>query len=233
MIIGILQCDSVRPEYRDQFDNYPQMFQDLFHSVAPGIETIVYNVEEHEYPEDIDACDAYITTGSKASVYEGHDWIQTLQDFIVKLHAHDKKLVAVCFGHQLVAQAFGGATQKSDKGWGVGVHSMDIHVNKPWMTPGATVVDIIVSHQDQVHMLPEGAELIAGHPFCPNSMYLLNDRILCMQGHPEFSPEYAETMMRHRREMIGEETFNTGIESLQKPVDDNLLAQWVVQFFKD
>jgi len=230
MKIGILQCDSIHPDYRDRFDDYPSMFRDLLQQVDPDIETAVYDVEKGQYPDDIAACDAYITTGSKASVYEDREWIRTLQDFIVSLYEQDKKLAAVCFGHQLVARAFGGMTQKSDKGWGVGVHTIDIHTRKPWMDPHRHSVEIIVSHQDQVLVLPEGAELIAGSPFCPNSMYIYNDRILCLQGHPEFSHDYAEAMMRHRREAIGEDTFVTGIDSLQHPVDNRLLARWLVQF---
>ena len=124
MIIGILQCDSIRSEYQDRFDNYPEMIQSLIKRVAPQIETIIYDVEHNEYPYDIQVCNAYITTGSKASVYENHAWIQTLQDFIHRLYENDKKLVAICFGHQLVAQTLGGKTAKSDKGWGVGVHTM-------------------------------------------------------------------------------------------------------------
>jgi GMP synthase-like glutamine amidotransferase len=230
MKIGILQCDSILPDYRDRFDDYPQMIRDLLQRVDPDIETLVYDVENGEYPDDIDACDAYITTGSKASVYEDREWIRTLQDFIVQLYQQEKKLAAICFGHQLVAQAFGGDTQRSDKGWGVGVHSIDIHTHKPWMDPHRDSIGVLVSHQDQVLLLPEGAELIAGNPFCPHSMFVYDDRILCIQGHPEFSHDYAEAVMRRRREAIGEDRFNSGIESLQSTADSELLARWLVQF---
>ncbi|MFV2057620.1 MAG: GMP synthase, partial [Thiohalomonadales bacterium] len=159
MIIGILQCDSIRAEYQDQFDNYPEMFQVLLKKVAPHIETIIYDVEHNEYPNNIQVCDAYITTGSKSSVYEEHAWIKTFQDFVVKLYENRKKLAAICFGHQLVAQALNGQTQKSAKGWGVGVQNIDIYSHKPWMTPKKEHINVLVSHQDQVVKLPEDAEL--------------------------------------------------------------------------
>jgi len=206
------------------------MIQELFKRVAPDIETIVYDVEHNEYPNDIEMCDAYITTGSKASVYDQHAWIQTLQAFILTLAEHNKKLVAICFGHQLVAQALGGKTTKSDKGWGVGVHSMAIQTHKPWMTPNKEHIQVIVSHQDQVVELPTGAELIASSRFCPNSMYVINEQVLSMQGHPEFNADYAETMMQTRRKRIGEQTFAAGIASLQNPTDELLLAKWIIQF---
>ena len=46
-------------------------------------------------------------------------WIGRLKDF---LHAAKGQaaLVGVCFGHQVMAQAFGGKVIKSPKGWGLG-----------------------------------------------------------------------------------------------------------------
>ena len=230
MIIGILQCDSIRSEYRDRFDNYPEMFRRLIRQVAPEIETIVYDVEHHEYPNNIEVCDAYITTGSKASVYENHAWIQALQTFIRRLFEQDKKLVAICFGHQLVAQTLGGKTMKSDRGWGVGVHTMNMQVNKSWMLPGKDQVNVLVSHQDQVVELPTGAELIASNDFCPNSMYTVNQNILSIQGHPEFSADYAGTMMETRREQIGETAYSTALASFENSTDELLLIRWILQF---
>ena len=32
------------------------------------------------------------------------------------------KLVGLCFGHQIMAQAFGGRVEKSERGWGLGLH---------------------------------------------------------------------------------------------------------------
>jgi len=45
---------------------------------------------------------------------------------IAHLNDQAKRLVGICFGHQLVAQAFGGKTEKSEKGWGVGVHTCKV-----------------------------------------------------------------------------------------------------------
>ena len=31
-------------------------------------------------------------------------------------------MVGICFGHQVMAEALGGHVEKSDKGWGAGLH---------------------------------------------------------------------------------------------------------------
>lgn len=232
MKIGILQTDSVRPELIDQFGDYPDMFQLLFSKVDPTLSFETYDVQHGEYPNTIHACDAYLTTGSKASVYDGENWIKTLLDYIVKLNNHNKKLLAVCFGHQLVAEAYGGKTEKSSIGWGVGVHTVEVQTKPSWMRPESDSFNVVVSHQDQVTQLPDNARLIAGNDFCPNGMFQLGDNILTIQGHPEFSKPYAEVMMQYRADIIGATTFKEGIESLQKTVDDLTIARWFVEFLK-
>ena len=232
MKIGILQTDSVRPELIEQFGDYPDMFQLLFSSIDPELEFETYDVQHGKYPNTIHDCDAYVTTGSKASVYDNEAWIRTLKDYLILLNAQNKKLLAVCFGHQLVAETFAGKTEKSPKGWGVGVHTVQVQNNKSWMQPELNSFNVVVSHQDQVVQLPKDAELIAGNEFCPYGMFQLSSNILTIQGHPEFSKPYAETMMNYRAAIIGETTLSEGIASLQKPVDDLAIARWFIEFAK-
>jgi len=229
--LGILQCDSVLEEYQNKFGNYPQMFIDLFKQIDPNIDLQVYNVEFGEYPGSPEECDAYITTGSKASVYEELPWLAEFKTFIRRLHDKKIKLAGVCFGHQLIADTFGGKTEKSDKGWGVGVSINKIITQQPWMHPPLEQLNIIVSHQDQVIRLPENAELLASSEFCPNYMFQLDDTIVSLQGHPEFSKEYSETLMTHRQVKIGETAYKRAIESLKLDTHEIIYARWLLNFF--
>lgn len=230
MKIGILQTDSVLDQFQAQYGNYPDMFIRLLRRVSADLTFSVFDVQQGHYPTHINDCDAYLITGSKASVYEPLPWIATLQDFVVQLDRSGKKLIAVCFGHQLVAQAFGGVTEKSAKGWGVGVHSITVKRPKSWMNPALETINIVVSHQDQVSRLPEGSELIAGSEFCPNSLFQFGKHIITIQGHPEFSKDYAKAMMINRRQKISAEQFEQAMDSWQKPVDDLIVAKWFLQF---
>jgi len=232
MKIGILQCDSVRSQFQGQFGDYPEMITSLFYPLAPAFSYEVYDVVAGHYPASLDECDAYITTGSKASVYGGEAWIGALQTFIIRLRQAEIKLIAICFGHQLVAQAFGGKVSQSDKGWGVGVQAMNVTTTVPWMEalPIGGACQVLVSHQDQVLELPPEAELIAGSDFCPHAMFLLGETVFTIQGHPEFSKPYAEALMGFRRELLGASVYATGIDSLQLRTDEQLIAQWMISF---
>lgn len=84
------------------------MFVDLLLSVVRDIEWVIYDVEHGEFPENKDEVHAYIITGSRHGVNDGHAWILQLEEFVRQLHAAQKKVLGICFGHQLIAKALGG-----------------------------------------------------------------------------------------------------------------------------
>ena len=231
MKIGILQADSVREEFQSEFGDYPDMFIRLLCKFSEDVLTFeTYNVQEAVYPNHIDDCDVYIITGSRFSVYEDLHWIRRLESFVVELHAVKKKLVGICFGHQLVALALGGKAELAQAGWGVGVHTTKVVQNEEFMSPSKATFTAIVSHQDQVTKLPTGAECLAGSEFCPYAMTRIGDHILTFQGHPEFETAYSRKLIELRQEIIGEAVYSQGVESLTQKTDEGILAQWILRF---
>ena len=230
MKLGILKTDTVRPEWVEEHGEYPDMFTALLHKAAPNLEIHSYDMELQQYPADIDEVDAYLMTGSKFSVYEDKPWIPPLIDFVRELHARKKKLVGICFGHQLVAQALGGKTEKSDKGWGVGLHSHHFNTVPAWHEGDEARLDILVSHQDQVVKNADGAVGLAGSDFCENAVCQIGEHILTFQGHPEFVPTYSKKIMDLRRDKMGEEVYAAGVESLGGQHQGDRVARWIVNF---
>ena len=87
MKIGILQADSVRPEFREEFGNYPGMIQMLLEASRDEEEDLTfttYDVVQGEYPDELTACDGYVITGSASSVYDDEPWIHQLRKFVVR-----------------------------------------------------------------------------------------------------------------------------------------------------
>ena len=234
MRIGILETDTLQPDIEEKYGSYAEMFQSLFLSVNDQLEFTVYPVIESIYPENMDECDAYLITGSKSSAYDKEPWIKQLQNYIVALHKHRRKLIGICFGHQIIAQALGGLTEKSKKGWAVGNSISNVEQTKPWMgdvmTNAKKQFSLLVSHQDQVTSLPAQAELIATTIFCPNASFQIANHILTFQGHPEFSADYLIYLMNKRRDIIGEEKYKKAMDSLQNDQDALLVALWIVNF---
>ncbi len=97
MKLGILKTDAVRPEWVPEFGEYPDMFVALLGQLDPALEFIVYDVEQGEFPDDIDEVDAYLITGSKSSVYDDKPWITTLMEFVRELDRRQKATLAEAF----------------------------------------------------------------------------------------------------------------------------------------
>jgi len=229
--IGILDCDTLHEDLRKEYVSYSHMFQTLFMQVAPSVSFISYSVIEGVYPESPDECDGYIITGSKSSVYDNDEWLGNLSNYVRSLADHRKKMVGICFGHQLLAHVLGGRTSKSDKGWGVGAMQSEVIASPKWMQPSMASYSLLVSHQDQVVQLPPNASAIAMSSFCTHSAYQIEDYALGFQGHPEFTKDYSRRLMDMRRDRIPHEIIEEGINSLTEKTDHLMVAQWMINFF--
>lgn len=63
-----------------------------------------------------------------ASAYEDIPWINRLVDFTSQIpgkYPH-LKLIGICYGHQIIARAFGGKVEKNTKGWELGVRTVEL-----------------------------------------------------------------------------------------------------------
>jgi len=228
MHIGILQTDKVLPNFQAEHGDLPDMFQALFGQLEAHHSYTVYDAQS-SLPNDID-CAAYIITGSKCSVYDDSAWIRELAEFVAKILAAGRKIIGVCFGHQLMAHFFGGKVVPAAAGWAVGVHTSFVVEHNAWMNNAETQVALLSSHKDQVESLPEGATTYLSNDFCPIGGFTVGSQIITVQGHPEFSKGYAHELMTMRQSILGEKVFQAGVASLSQPTDELLVAQWLLAF---
>ena len=230
MKIAILKADTVLPEFAARYGEYPDMVIALFRQIDPNLEFVVHDVEREHYPEHTDGVDAWLITGSKASVYEDQRWIHMLEAFVRRLHRERRVIIGICFGHQLVAQALGGKTAKASAGWGVGVHTANWYHKPQWLDLDADQFSLLVSHQDQVTIPAEGSIVLGGSQFCPNAVCQVGSNVLTLQGHPEFTSAYSRELMDFRRERLGEASYQQGIASLAKATHHRGIARSIIAF---
>ena len=151
--------------------------------------------------------------------------------YVCSSHRARKKLIGICFGHQMVAHALGGSVDKSSKGWGLGVSESALTSPESWST-GGNKFNLLMSHQDQVTAPPENARVIASTKFCPILACQLEDHVLTFQGHPEFDKSYYYALMEVRRELLGDKLYSQALEGAKKPIDNSKVAQWIVNFLR-
>jgi GMP synthase-like glutamine amidotransferase len=224
MRIGILQCGEIPEALIPTHGGMADMIRRL---VPPGRESILQDVTQ-ALPESPTACDAWIVTGSAAGVYDDLPWIAPLKDFLVAARGR-AKLVGICFGHQVMAEAFGGRVVKSDKGWGIGLHRYEVTAPAPWME-GTGPIRIAASHQDQVVAPPPGARICLTSDFTPLAGLDYGDAI-SFQCHPEFTPDFSIALLEGRGELHGT-AGEAAIESLRTPDDAPRMRRWIARFLE-
>jgi GMP synthase-like glutamine amidotransferase len=228
--IGILAAGRPPSTLIPAHGDYTAMFQGLLE--GRGYEWASYDVQAGQYPDHPEDCDGYVLSGAAAGVYDGDPWIGELLTFLRAARGR-AKLVGVCFGHQAMAQAFGGQVIKSPKGWGIGLHTYGVAAHRPWMDH-APAFALAASHQDQVVELPPGATVLAGSDFCQMGTLAYDDGMaISCQLHPEFAPAYSTALIDGRRgQRFPEEQAAAAIESLKSPDDHERVAEWIGRFFE-
>ena len=184
MKIGILNADAVKPEFAEEFGEYPDMFAELLLAVDPGLDLVTYEVVQGEYPAHLDGVDAYIITGSKLSVYDEVPWVLRLKEFVMELHEAKKTLIGICFGHQMVAEALGGKTSASNAGWCVGVHRITPTAHAASYGLSSGPINLRANHKDQVTQLPPGGKVLASTEACPIASMGLGESYSDFSGPP-------------------------------------------------
>jgi GMP synthase-like glutamine amidotransferase len=225
--LGILKAGAP-PKGCERFGTYPQMFRRLLGEDA--YDYAAFAVDEGELPPAPQACDAYLVTGSSAGVYEDRPWIGPLKAFLNAARGR-AALVGICFGHQVMAEAFGGKVIRSPKGWGLGEQTYRVLAREPWMDDAAEI-RLPGSHQDQVVEVPPGADVVAGSDFTPIGALAWRDQpAMSIQLHPEFDPAYAIALIESRRgARLSDEQADRAIATYGTPDDRARVGGWIRAF---
>ena len=222
MKVAVLETGRPPGNLAEEFGDYPAMFGEL---LGPGFEIESFDVRAGEFPEPA-AHHVYMITGSPAGVYEDLPWIAPLEQFIRE--ADGAKMIGICFGHQVMAQALGGHVEKSDKGWGAGLHHYNVVRSERWIDSAGTIA-IPASHQDQVVIQPPNTDVVAASDFTPFAALAWSGRpAISFQFHPEFSPAFAKALIEKRYDAVPNP--DAAIASLDEPNDSARVGQWIRNF---
>ena len=158
--------------------------------------------------------DGLVVLGGSMSAHdEGeHPWLADLRELLRGVVADDVPAIAICLGAQVAAEALGGSTAvpalgndevgvveltitaagESDPVFGaVAAEAIRAAHRAGIPTSDGTRLPVIVSHEDGIVRLPEGATLLASSAGAPVQTWRAG-RLLALQHHPESTPARIE-----------------------------------------
>lgn len=230
MKLNILLCDEFPDYLPDYIPSYVSMFTKLFDSLGEPMAYTVFRTLEGELPsiKTIDNDAVYLIPGCNLGAYDDIGWIKALIDWTRKAFDKGARLMGVCFGHQLIAQALGGKVEKSSKGWGIGMRESTVVDSEGSIYFADGKLRLLYNHHDQVVKMPMGATLISTSDFCPIESYRIGNQVMCFQGHPEYIPEYERHLLTHFTAGEPLDTCKRAMESLNgEPHQGAIVARWI------
>jgi len=229
MNIGILLCGDVPAKLIKEFGSYSECLKTHYRLDSYG-SVKTWNVYQHNaFPKFINECDVYIIGGSPSGVNDNVNWVKDLTDFIQSAFRAKRKLFGICFGHQMINSALGGKVEETKRGWGLGAYDVLLKQNIDELTSGQKM-KLIAIHRDQVITTGAGFEVLAGSEFCPHYMTKYQDRVLTVQGHPEFTSAFFNALLSQRIDIFQQDEIEAATITEEIKIDSLAFNRFVTDF---
>lgn len=155
-------------------------------------------------PTDYDYA-GVVVTGSWSMVTDREPWSEASGDYLREAAARQRPILGVCYGHQLLAQAFGGTVGYNPSGRHAGSAQLQLteHAATDALFGGLPAQLLVqVSHSQRVLLPPSGALLLGHCERDPYHVFRLGETTWGVQFHPEFDAEVSRRYIELRRERI-------------------------------
>jgi len=154
---------------------------------------------------ELDDIAGMIVTGSPAMVTDQAQWSERCAGYIGDAVKRSVPVLGICYGHQLLAHACGGAVGYHPQGREIGTVAIEntaaaqrdsLFGAMPSRFLGHT------THSQSVLRLPEGAVLLASSAHDVHQAFRLGENAWGVQFHPEFDAEIMRGYVGERRAIL-------------------------------
>ena len=228
--ILILKTGTTNPPVVAEFGDYDDWFQTSLSS--QDIHWHVVSVYKNQHIPNLESYDGIVITGSPSSVYEHEEWMNNMCIWLKeRIKKQDIPILAVCFGHQILGQALGGAVQANPQGRENGTISIQLNkkgLSDPLFHKLPTHIEVQSVHMDIITALPQNpiVENLGSTSMTTMQALQVGPMIRSVQFHPEI---HATTLSRlFEVRSLEAEVFHT---EHGKTILENWFAYWIAKQF--
>lgn len=146
-----------------------------------------------------------VLTGSLSMVTRQEEWMRNESAWLREAVRAEIPLLAVCFGHQLLAQALGGKVGNNPHGpeYGTVVVHLTPRAQEDFLFMDMTSpLAVQAAHSQSVTELPAGAVLLAGNEHDGHQAFRIGECAWGLQFHPEFEAGVSRLIINANRESL-------------------------------
>ncbi len=183
----VVQTGNAAPDIAHRHDDIANIFIRLG-GIDPARAAIVY-AARGETPLPPAAYSGAIITGSPFMVTDRLPWSEKLAVWLREALDAALPLLAVCYGHQLLAHALGGVVDYHPRGMELGTKPIRLAspaAAHPLLAAVPPVFTANLSHSQAVIRVPSGGVVLAASDHDPHQIIGYGEHALSVQFHPEF-----------------------------------------------
>lgn len=169
--------------------------------------------------------DGFVIGGSEKGVYDDTQWMGPVRQLLRAARLLGKPVFGICFGHQIMAEVYGGKAGFVDLGEMVGPREFTVN---------GQAQTAYVWHHDQVTSVPPQATVIGSASYCPIAALAYDFPAMSVQFHPEYTSEYLGSILDLGHGVfLDDATTDTTLETIQSStVNPMVMASEAAAFFK-
>ncbi len=209
----IIKTGSTFPDTKKRFGDFDDWTLAALGPLA--VETAVVDAEHLQPLPAACTCAGVVITGSHAMVTQELPWSLAIEAWLPSLIEARVPILGICFGHQLLAKAMGGAVHYHPKGREVGTVEIRLTAEAVDDVLFGTLparFHVHATHAQSVQTLPAGAVRLAENHHETHHAFRLGD---CAWG-VQFHPEYDSAVMRAYIQAQADELTRTGCDVAQR-----------------
>ncbi len=188
--------------------DFADWFRAGLRSADPALPLKTVRVFEGEPLPDPDELLGAVLTGSGSMVTDRAPWSEASIAWLARAVPTGLPTLGVCYGHQILAEAFGGRVDWNPSGREIGTIDVELTsaaAEHPLFTGLQAPLFAQATHSQSVVRLPASAALVGRSALDPHQAFAVSERAVGVQFHPEFDADIVAGYLDHRREeLVGE-----------------------------